>query len=175
MKMLAGLRRLKERVQDGWASAYRAPALETEELITAEDRVQQLKRIPKPLKAELNNLFCYVDKDRSGTITSEEFECLFAELGIGTTRSDMEHIFEVYVVHTVSYYPLLVCHVMSVCLSHMMFLITVMSPIQCMRINENVHNVKDKPKNSDIRQLSYIFPYIICCCTCNVVHHNIIF
>ena len=65
-----------------------------EQDLTAEELAHKVERIPGQLKKDLDALFRYVDKDSSGAITAEEFELLFAELGIGTTRSDMEHIFQ---------------------------------------------------------------------------------
>ena len=57
----------------------------------------RVSRIPHQLRTELTLLFKYVDRDDSGAINAEEFEYLFAELGIGTNSSDMEQIFFMYV------------------------------------------------------------------------------
>ena len=38
-------------------------------------------------------LFDFIDADKSGEISVEEFESMFAELGISTTRADMDNIF----------------------------------------------------------------------------------
>lgn len=61
--------------------------------MNAETLVLQVRSIPPNLKYELDKLFEFIDKDASGTITVEEFESMFAELGISTTRTDMDHIF----------------------------------------------------------------------------------